>query len=123
MPVSQESINVYRNLHRSGIINQQQFDIISHLLKLGNPKITARELEASIGWRGSTLVARINELLNKDYFGEDRYVKDGEGIKRNNVLFNSNDIILLESVKRKCEISRNKVRVIFVNVEKQIGMF
>ncbi len=119
--VTQESINVYRNLHRKGIINQQQFDIISHLLKLGNPKITARELEVSIGWRPSTLVARINELLNKDYSGEDRYVKDSEGIKRDNVLFNPNDTILIESAKRECKISGNKVRVILVNIEKQIG--
>lgn len=121
--VTNTSINVYRNLHRQGIINNQQFNIVDHLLKLNNPKITARELEASIGWRGSTLVARINELLNRDSKGENRFVKDSEGINRNNVLFDESEVILLESIKRKCEISENKARTIFVNIEKQIGMF
>ena len=88
--------------------------------------MTRREIETSSGMRGSNVVARVNELINKDSNGENRYVKDGEGNKRLNVLFNPDEVILIETEKRLCNVSGSKIEVVpvFVNLGKnQMGLF
>ena len=117
------SIQAYRELHRKHLIGQMQFDVIDCILKLGNKPMTRREIETSSGMRGSNVVARVNELINKDSNGENRYVKDGEGIRRLNVLFNPDEVILIETEKRLCNVSGSKIEVIpvFVNQGKNQG--
>ena len=122
--VNSVSILTFRKLRKDKIINQQEFDLVSHMLSIGNESITARELEMSSGWRSSTLVARIKGLLDKDYNGEMRNVKE-TGYKVPNLLFNESDTILIDTGKRKCKISEIDiaVRTIRVNISKQVRLF
>ena len=121
--IRSSSIQSYRELHRKKLIGQMQFDVIDCILKLGNKPMTRREIETSSGLRCTNVVARVNELINKDSNGENRYVKDGEGIRRLNVLFNPDEVILIEAEKRFCKVSNSKIEVIpvYVNLGKNQG--
>ena len=121
--IRSSSIQSYRELHRKHLIGQMQFDVIDCILKLGNKPMTRREIEISVNLRGSNICGRVNELINKDSNGENRYVKDGEGIKRLNVLFDPDEVILLEAEKRFCKVSNSKIEVVpvYCNLGKNQG--
>lgn len=97
MSVSQTSINAYRKMRNSGMINQQEFDIVNYLLKIGNSATTRREIEAGTGIRGGSVAGRVNSLLEKK--------------------------VLAESLNRKCKISGMTVNTIRVYLNKQSELF
>ncbi len=95
--IRQESINAYRHLKKTGIINQQEFDIVDYLLRTGNKAMTRRELSEGTGILISSIAGRVNRLLKKK--------------------------VLAESLKRKCKISGMKVTPVFVKIDRQGELF
>jgi len=109
--VRTSSIEIYRELKSKKLIGKMQYDVVSYILVHGNRPLTRREIEEGMGIRGSSVVARINELLNRDMQGNSRYNDD----KTLNPLFQSNNTILIERPKRQCNVTGNNVMPVVVN--------
>ena len=91
------SIQAYQKLKEQGIINAQEYEIVTYLLHTGNKAMTRREICEGTGFLVSSVAGRVNRLIKNK--------------------------VLAESLKRKCKISGFRVTTVYVHLNNQGEIF